>query len=42
MVRKLLSICLMAFITISCDNDFEDTISIDDSQKQIESNSIVK
>lgn len=43
MIRKLLPICLMAFITISCDNDFEDAISIDDSsQKQIESNSIVK
>lgn len=35
--------CLMAFITVSCDTDFEDVSTINDSsQKQIENNSVVK
>lgn len=43
MIWKLLPMCLMAFITVSCDTDFEDVSTINDSsQKQIENNSVVK
>ena len=34
MIWKLLPMCLMAFITVSCDTDFEDVSTINDSSQK--------
>lgn len=42
MVRKILPICFMACIAVSCDNDFEESkTATDSSLKQIDNDSVV-